>query len=189
MLHSTQMVQPSDHNNNDSFNLKPTVAEPTDINIYAQYGLTEHMDAHPDLYWEHSKVCNYTVAQMIELIRRELECDYPLPGSYDVLIRHYTIPECTSSGIYIPKDDIQDSTNFTATIGKVLAIGPEAYRSKGKFPSGNNRCLVGQYCEFIQYNNKAKMVGDYAISIISDDQIRNILPSDPSNLSSVKKIG
>lgn len=78
--------------------------------------------------------------------------------------------------VYVP-DSHKDKENTAAIYGNVLAMGPEAYMDKEKFPAGP-RCAVGDWVLMKSFTGYRFRVGDQELRLVNDDSIDGVI-SDP----------
>ena len=95
------------------------------------------------------------------------------PTGYKLLISVPSVQEKTRGGIYLPDD--HTSREQTATVlGRIVAIGPDAYSDKTKFPTGA-WCSVGDLVSFRPYSGTRLKVGGEEFRVINDDTVECIV--------------
>lgn len=65
------------------------------------------------------------------------------PIGYNLLLQVYRPEEKTESGILVPLE-YQDTQQILGTVCKVVALGPDAYKDKERYPEGP-WCEVGEW--------------------------------------------
>lgn len=82
--------------------------------------------------------------------------------------------EVTPGGIIRP-DMVRDKDVLKANCGMVLAMGPDAYRDKERYPSGP-WCAVGDWVGFQRYETTAALMGyrGITIALVPDDKIDGV---------------
>jgi hypothetical protein len=111
------------------------------------------------------------------------------PVGFDLMIQIYKRP--TTGKVLLP-DQIRDTDKFNNRVARVLAMGPEAYLRKSKFPKGP-WCQIGDWLivrpyEMSQFGIKVKddvrilhedlidIEGNkFDLANVFDDKIRNIV--------------
>ena len=77
-------------------------------------------------------------------------------------------------GLRLP-DSYRDKEVLKANCGMVLALGPDAYADKERYPSGP-WCAVGDWVGFQRYETTAALMGyrGITIALIHDDKIDGV---------------
>ncbi len=99
----------------------------------------------------------------------------PIPAGFFLLIRMADVP--TSKGSIAFAESTVAEEKLANPVGTILAMGPEAYSDKNKFPTGS-RCKVGDTVFIGSYvGSKLKLGGtetDYRF--IFDDDVKGVVP-------------
>ena len=103
------------------------------------------------------------------------------PTGFQILLFPHEGPEKVGS-IHIP-DSVKEKAKIAATSCKVVAVGPDAYLDKGKFPSGP-WCKKGDWVIIGKYAGSRFKYGDKEYRILNDDQILAIV-DDPEKVSKI----
>lgn len=82
----------------------------------------------------------------------------------------------TDGGVFLP-DQHQDRENTASMWGYVLAMGPEAYKDKDKFPEGA-RCSVGDCVLMKSFSGYRFKLRGQEMRIINDDTVDAVV-ADP----------
>lgn len=120
-----------------------------------------------------------TSSQIIE----EQTSKLPKPTGYRILVLPRTLPPKTRGGIYLAEKTIEQE-HLAATVGYVVAIGPDAYKDAAKFPEGA-WCKEGDYILFNRYAGaRISMLtddnGEINFRILNDDEIIAVI-DDPND--------
>jgi len=114
--------------------------------------------------------------------KKELE-KVPQPTGFRIVLFPLKLEEKTSSGIIFTDDTIEQS-QITTNVCKVLAIGPDAYADKSRFPNGA-WCEEGDWVLITRYAGSRIRIEGGELRIINDDEIiakvddpRDILPAN-----------
>lgn len=108
----------------------------------------------------------------------------PDPVGYYMLIALPTAAERTEKGIIIP-DVVNERERAATVVGKVVAMGPDCYRDKTKFPNGA-WCKVGDTVLFTRYSGMRFKTNDLESGdlveyrILTDDGIAATVPDGSS---------
>ena len=99
------------------------------------------------------------------------------PIGYKLLVAMPQIEDTTKGGVHLP-DELKDREQVASIVGCVIAIGPDAYKDKKKFPSGP-WCKVGDWIVFRAYSGtKIRLSGSQEIRLINDDSAEGVV-ADP----------
>jgi len=114
--------------------------------------------------------------------KKELE-KVPQPTGFRMVLFPLKLEEKTSSGIIFTEDTIEQS-QISTNVCKVLAIGPDAYADKSRFPNGA-WCKEGDWVLITRYAGSRIKIEGGELRIINDDEIiatvddpRDILPAN-----------
>ena len=121
---------------------------------------------------------NKTVEKVAELKDKSLRL--PQPVGYKVLVTLPNIEEKTEGGIIKP-DSVIEKESTAANIGFVMALGPDAYKDREKFPSG----AWGKEGDFVimrSYSGTRMFVDGKEFRMLNDDSIEGVV-ADPRGFS------
>jgi co-chaperonin GroES (HSP10) len=94
----------------------------------------------------------------------------PVPKGYYLLVALPEVKEKSDGGIVLLETTTERERVATMT-GLVLAMGPEAYVDKSRFPSGP-RCELGEWAVMEAYSGIRVKVDGKEFRLISDDQVK-----------------
>lgn len=101
-----------------------------------------------------------------------------IPG-YHLLIRPVSVKKETKGGIILP-DSTRDDIAYLTTVGKVLAVGKDAYKDNDRYPNGP-WCKEGDYVCYGKHSGQKFFYKGIRLILLLDDQISMIV-DDPKEL-------
>ena len=101
------------------------------------------------------------------------------PLGWRILVRPLSIKEKTSGGILLP-DSVLETKDLTQTVGRVLAVGPLAYKRADMidYPPWVE---VGDFVVFAKYGGQRLKYGGVKVVVLNDDELTAIV-EDPDRL-------
>jgi co-chaperonin GroES (HSP10) len=106
----------------------------------------------------------------------------PIPSGYKVLIMIPEVDEKTEGGIIKAAKTRADEETGTI-VGFVMALGPDAYSDKSRFPSGPY-CKIGDFIMMRAYSGTRLKIHGREFRILNDDSVEAIV-KDPRGISKV----
>jgi co-chaperonin GroES (HSP10) len=103
----------------------------------------------------------------------------PDPCGYMILLGLPEVQEKTEGGIVIP-DERRSAEEGASVIGYVMALGPDCYTDKVKFPSGP-WCKKGDWVVIRPYAGTRLQVYDKEFRLINDDTVEAVV-ENPSGV-------
>jgi len=103
----------------------------------------------------------------------------PKPKGYKILVAIPKVQETSKGGVFLP-DKLKDAEQTATVVGYVIQLGPEAYVSENKFPSGA-WCKKGDYVVFRSYSGTRIKVGEQEYRLIDDDSVEAVV-ADPRKI-------
>lgn len=94
------------------------------------------------------------------------------PTGYRLLVAVAKIQEKQGS-LYIPQQSKADE-EVAAILGKVVAMGPDAYRDPAKFPEGEY-CRPGDVIMMASYSGRRFKIGAREFRLINDDTVMAVV--------------
>jgi|TARA_R100001480_G_scaffold100209_1_gene104157 chaperonin GroES len=117
---------------------------------------------------------------MYQAIKKEddekIASKMPEPKGYKLLISPVQVDEKTEGGVYMP-DSLRDAEGIASIIGWVVAMGPDAYNDKEKFPTGP-WCKKGDFVIFRSYSGTRFKIHQQEFRLINDDTVEAVV-EDP----------
>lgn len=96
----------------------------------------------------------------------------PTVKGFKILIAMPLLETKTKGGIHLP-DDHRGKEEMASILGHVVAMGPECYADKDRFPNGP-WCAVGDWVIFRSYAGTRFKVGDQEYRLINDDTVEAV---------------
>jgi co-chaperonin GroES (HSP10) len=109
----------------------------------------------------------------------ELVARLPQPTGWRILILPYRGRAMTKGGIIRP-DEVQERSALATVAGLVLAMGPDCYTDKEKFPGGP-WCKKGDWILFGRYAGARFKLEDGEVRILNEDEIIATI-TDPEDI-------
>lgn len=103
----------------------------------------------------------------------------PKPTGWRILIMPYIPPKKSKGGIEIP-DEVHAREQLATVVGYVLAVGPDAYKDKSRYPGGA-WCKEKDWVIFGRYAGSRFKIDDGELRLLNDDEILGVV-QDPSYL-------
>jgi co-chaperonin GroES (HSP10) len=106
---------------------------------------------------------------------QEIKIALPRVTLWRVLVEPYRVPLARESGIVLP-DEVERSSKWLTIVGKVLAMGEQAFRSEKLADSGNPK--VGDWVMYAMYGGqRVSMADGRDLVILNDSDILCVVPS------------
>jgi len=105
-----------------------------------------------------------------------LASQLPEPKGYKILIALPEIEEKTEGGI-IKSDQLRHEESVGTIVGWVMAMGPDAYSSFTRFPTGPY-CQVGDWVLFRAFSGTRIKIHGKEFRLINDDTVEAVV-EDP----------
>ena len=93
----------------------------------------------------------------------------PHPTGWRILVLPFEIKKKTASGLHLP-DSVVERENIATTCGKVLKVGPWAYRDYDRC-LGHAWCKEGDWVIFSRYAGSRFKIQGGECRILNDDEI------------------
>ena len=93
----------------------------------------------------------------------------PAPTGWRMLILPFKMNEKTKGGLYLGQDTLERQ-QVGSTCGLVLAMGPDCYGDKEKFPEGP-RCKKGDWVIFARYAGSRIQIDGGEVRLLNDDEV------------------
>jgi co-chaperonin GroES (HSP10) len=107
----------------------------------------------------------------------------PVPTGYKILIGIPKIEDTTEGGI-IKAEATKFAEEVMSVVGLVLDMGPDCYKDKGRFPSGEPYCKVGDFIVMRAYTGTRISIYGTEYRLINDDSVEAIV-DDPRGILKV----
>lgn len=110
----------------------------------------------------------------------QIASSLPVVTGYHILITLPDEQETTEGGVFLP-DSVKQQDRDSTVVGFVLALGPDCYTDKRKFPSGP-WCKEGDFVTMRAYSGTRMKVFGKELRIINDDTVESVV-SDPRGIT------
>ena len=93
----------------------------------------------------------------------------PKPTGWRVLVLPFKMKEKTKGGVIMASSSLERQ-QLAAQCANVLAIGPDAYKDKDRYPQGP-WCKVGDWIIFARYAGSRIKIEGGEVRLLNDDEI------------------
>ena len=93
----------------------------------------------------------------------------PKPTGWRMLVLPFKMKEKTKGGILIT-DDVVERAQVASTCGLVLALGPDCYKDKKRYPDGP-WCKKGSWVIFARYAGSRIKIDGGEVRLLNDDEV------------------
>ena len=93
----------------------------------------------------------------------------PQPTGWRILVLPFKMKEKTKGGIIMGQDTLEKQ-QVASQCGNVLAMGPDAYGDKKRFPDGP-WCKVGDWIMFARYAGSRIKIEGGEVRLLNDDEV------------------
>ncbi len=100
---------------------------------------------------------------------QEEKSKLPVPTGWRILVLPFKGKKKTKGGILYSDEQI-DRQQLATVCGNVLAIGPQAYQDKERYPDGP-WCKVGDWVIFARYAGSRFKIEGGEVRLLNDDEI------------------
>ena len=107
----------------------------------------------------------------------------PIPTGWRLLVLPHRGQGKTKGGVIL-SDKTVEETQIATNVGLVLAIGPDAYNDKERFPNGP-WCKKNDWVIFARYAGSRLNIEGGELRILNDDEILGITDDPESILSPI----
>ena len=107
----------------------------------------------------------------------------PIPTGWRILVLPHRGQGKTKGGVLL-SDKTVEETQIATNVGLVLAVGPDAYNDKERFPNGP-WCKEKDWVIFARYAGSRLNIEGGELRILNDDEILGITDDPESILSPV----
>ena len=91
------------------------------------------------------------------------------PIGYRIVVKPMKVKNKTKGGVFIP-DEVVERNAIVVQVGKVIAIGPDAFNRKDLFPSGKPYD-VGDWVVYAPHIGVGVTIDDDYFRVMNDDHI------------------
>ena len=101
--------------------------------------------------------------------KEEKEPNLPKPTGWRMIVLPFKMKEKTKGGIYLGESTLEKQ-QVASQCGNVLAVGPDAYGDKERFPDGP-WCKVGDWVMFARYAGSRIKIEGGEVRLLNDDEV------------------
>ena len=112
---------------------------------------------------------NPNIKLALETKYQEEKSKLPVPTGWRILVLPFKGKKKTKGGILYSDEQI-DRQQLATVCGNVLAIGPQAYQDKERYPDGP-WCKVGDWVIFARYAGSRFKIEGGEVRLLNDDEI------------------
>ena len=120
-------------------------------------------------YKEESKKKRQEEVDGYERLKTKEASKLPAPTGWRMLILPFKMNEKTKGGLYLGQDTLERK-QVGSTCGLVLAMGPDCYGDKEKFPEGP-WCKKGDWVIFARYAGSRIQIDGGEVRLLNDDEV------------------
>tara|TARA_R110002110_G_C12857813_1_gene660230 strand:+ start:98 stop:502 length:405 start_codon:yes stop_codon:yes gene_type:complete len=117
---------------------------------------------------------------IVDLDEHRKPTQLPEPAGYQLLIALPESKEKTDGGVFMP-DATRQREEAASITAMVLAVGPDAYADKSRFPSGSY-CKEGDWIIIQPYTGTRLVIHKKEFRLINDDSVRAVV-DDPRGVA------
>ena len=93
----------------------------------------------------------------------------PKPTGWRMVVLPFKMPEKTKGGLYIGQDTLERQ-QVASQVGLVLAMGPQCYKDKERYPEGP-WCKEKDWVMFARYAGSRIKIDGGEIRLLNDDEV------------------
>ena len=93
----------------------------------------------------------------------------PKPTGWRIIVLPFRMDEKTKGGIFMGQDTL-DKQQVASQCGNVLAMGPQCYKDKERYPDGP-WCKKGDWVIFARYAGSRIQIEGEGIRLLNEDEI------------------
>jgi len=97
------------------------------------------------------------------------EAKLPKPTGWRLLVLPFKMKEKTKGGVILAEDTLERQ-QVTSQVGLVLAMGPQCYKDKERYPEGP-WCKVNDWVMFARYAGSRVKIEGGEIRMLNDDEV------------------
>ena len=93
----------------------------------------------------------------------------PKPTGWRIIVLPFRMDEKTKGGIFMGQDTL-DKQQVASQCGNVLAMGPQCYKDRERYPNGP-WCKIGDWVIFARYAGSRIQIEGGEIRLLNEDEI------------------
>ena len=101
--------------------------------------------------------------------KKQEEAKLPKPTGWRLLVLPFKMKEKTKGGVILAEDTLERQ-QVASQVGLVLAMGPQCYKDKERYPEGP-WCKVNDWVMFARYAGSRVKIEGGEIRMLNDDEV------------------
>ena len=93
----------------------------------------------------------------------------PKPTGWRIIVLPFRMDEKTKGGVFMGQDTL-DKQQVASQCGNVLAMGPQCYKDRERYPNGP-WCKIGDWVIFARYAGSRIQIEGGEIRLLNEDEI------------------
>ena len=102
-------------------------------------------------------------------IEKKEEPKLPQPTGWRILVLPFKMKDKTKGGVILAEDTLERQ-QVASQVGLVLAMGPQCYKDKERYPEGP-WCKVNDWVMFARYAGSRIKIDGGEIRLLNDDEV------------------
>ena len=102
-------------------------------------------------------------------LEEKQETKLPKPTGWRILVLPFKMKEKTKGGVILAEDTL-DRQQIASQVGLVLAMGPQCYQDKERYPEGP-WCKVNNWVMFARYAGSRVKIEGGEMRMLNDDEV------------------
>ncbi len=102
-------------------------------------------------------------------LEKQEEAKLPKPTGWRLLVLPFKMKEKTKGGVILAEDTLERQ-QVASQVGLVLAMGPQCYKDKERYPEGP-WCKVNDWVMFARYAGSRVKIEGGEIRMLNDDEV------------------
>ena len=112
---------------------------------------------------------NPNIKLALESKYKEESAKLPQPTGWRILVLHFKGKKKSKGGVYFSDEQVERQ-QLATVCGNILAMGPDCYKDKDKFPRGP-WCKKGDWVIFARYAGSRFKIEGGEVRLLNDDEI------------------
>ena len=112
---------------------------------------------------------NPNIKLALESKYKEETAKLPQPTGWRILVLPFKGKKKTKGGVYFSDEQVERQ-QLATVCGNILAMGPDCYKDKDKFPRGP-WCKKGDWVSFARYAGSRFKIEGGEVRLLNDDEI------------------
>ena len=122
---------------------------------------------------------NPNIKLALETKYKEEHSKLPQPTGWRILVLPFKGKKKSKGGVYFSDEQVERQ-QLATVCGNILAMGPDCYKDKGKFPRGP-WCKKGDWVIFARYAGSRFKIEGGEVRLLNDDEVIATI-NDPEDI-------